>query len=742
MTVHLFGIRHHGPGSARSLQQALEDLSPDIVLIEGPPDAAEILPLAAHPQMKPPVALLIYKPDEPKNAVYYPFATYSPEWQALRYGLKRNLPVRFMDLPQAYRLGVPLPEPSVLDDTPDEIAIRQDPLQWVAMAAGYSDSERWWDHMVEQRQNRLELFTAIQTLMTELRAEAPPETELLEQQREAFMRQIIRQAQKEGFTRIAVVCGAWHVPALATMPTIKSDKALLKGLRKRKVAATWVPWTYSRLAYQSGYGAGIESPGWYEHLWKHSDNIATHWISTIAQLLRREDLDASPDHIIETVRLAEALAALRDRPIPGLPELMDATKAVFCFNSDAPMQLIQEKLLINDQLGQVPDKTPMLPIQQDLKRWQKKVRLKPTLGIQTQTLDLRKPLHLDRSHLLHRLNILEIPWGKTEHIWGKRGSFHEAWKLLWNPEFPILLVEANIWGNTIEIAATHYARHQAEHSEGLSELTKLVQQVLLANLPDAVQPILVTLDKRATLTNDIGHLMAALPALINLLRYGNVRKTDRDAVQRVVNSLVTRICVGLPAACISLDTDQAQDMLKRLNETHPAIALLQNEALKTLWSKTLTKLTEQVNLHPLLGGRCSRLLLDQGQWSIEKAERALRYACSTAYEPGATAFWLEGFLQGSGLLLLHNDTLWGVIDRWLATLPAETFLQLLPFLRRAFATFTPPERRQMGEQAQRAQTTSLASTIADDRLNKARANLVLPILGQMLGIDRREKKNN
>ena len=35
--VHLFGIRHHGPGCARSLLRALDELRPDCILIEGPP---------------------------------------------------------------------------------------------------------------------------------------------------------------------------------------------------------------------------------------------------------------------------------------------------------------------------------------------------------------------------------------------------------------------------------------------------------------------------------------------------------------------------------------------------------------------------------------------------------------------------------------------------------------------------------------------------------------------------------
>lgn len=75
----VFGIRHHGPGSARSLVRSLQALSPDIVLVEGPPEATDSLSLLAEPDMRPPVALLLYSPDHLQQAVYYPFAVFSPE---------------------------------------------------------------------------------------------------------------------------------------------------------------------------------------------------------------------------------------------------------------------------------------------------------------------------------------------------------------------------------------------------------------------------------------------------------------------------------------------------------------------------------------------------------------------------------------------------------------------------------------------------------------------------------------
>src|SRR5688572_15963446 len=98
MTIHVFGIRHHGPGSARSLRDALEALSPDVVLIEGPADAQHVVSFAGHEAMHPPVALLVYAADRPADATFYPFAEFSPEWQALRFASSRGIPARFIDL--------------------------------------------------------------------------------------------------------------------------------------------------------------------------------------------------------------------------------------------------------------------------------------------------------------------------------------------------------------------------------------------------------------------------------------------------------------------------------------------------------------------------------------------------------------------------------------------------------------------------------------------------------------------
>ncbi|MBI1783751.1 hypothetical protein HYR69_01285, partial [Candidatus Sumerlaeota bacterium] len=191
MSPHVFGIRHHGPGSARSLLRALEELVPDVVLIEGPPEAEEILIHAADPAMKPPVALLIYDPAEPRRCAFYPFAVFSPEWQAIQYGLGRGIPVRFMDLPHTHLMAIERAEEeksgkdaetgpvhlkksdgdeegseevgdaeNISREQSDEsyAALRRDPLRWLAKCAGYEDSERWWEHLIEERRGGEGIF--------------------------------------------------------------------------------------------------------------------------------------------------------------------------------------------------------------------------------------------------------------------------------------------------------------------------------------------------------------------------------------------------------------------------------------------------------------------------------------------------------------------------------------------------------------------------------------------------------
>lgn len=206
MALTVLGIRHHGPGSARSVVRSLERLRPDLVLVEGPPEGDALIPMVTDPDLVPPLALLCYVVGEPQRSAFLPFASFSPELAALRWAEANDVRARFCDLPAATSLAWRPPKAP-------RSRRRVDPIAVLARAAGHDDPERWWEDLVEARGVADEaLFEAVGEGMAALRGVEPHDDE--EAAREATMRLAVRRARKEGHLDIVVVCGAWHAPAL------------------------------------------------------------------------------------------------------------------------------------------------------------------------------------------------------------------------------------------------------------------------------------------------------------------------------------------------------------------------------------------------------------------------------------------------------------------------------------------------------------------------------------------------
>lgn len=763
----LLGVRHHGPGSARAVGAALEAARPRAVLIEGPPEGDALLPLAADEQMRPPVALLAHAVGDPGRAAFWPLAEFSPEWVAIRWALAHGVPVRFIDLPAAHSLAMAEVEerrdPAEQAGEADPAPVPVDPIGVLAETAGYDDPERWWEDVVEHRAHDggpgdpLAAFAALGEAMTALREVYGDGGHPRDAVREAYMRIRLRTARKEFGDDLAVVCGAWHVPALEARTTLAADRALLKGLPKVRAELTWVPWTHHRLARHSGYGAGIDSPGWYAHLFASPDRPVERWMTKVAGLLRDEDRFVSPAHVIEAVRLAAALAAMRGRPLAGLREVTDAVRAVMCEGSDVPMALVRDRLIVGGTLGEVPDTAPAVPLQRDLTRRQRTLRLKPEASERDMELDLRKETDAARSRLLHRLRILGVGWGEPAHGRGSTGTFRESWRLRWEPELYVRVAEAGVWGTTVLSAATARAESDALAATTLAEVTALAERCLLAELPEALPVVMRVLADRAALDTDVGHLADALPSLARTLRYGDVRSTDTAALGEVAAGLAERICVGLPPACTGLDADGAAALRRQVDGVHTAIGLLAGavpetaDGLRERWRAVLHKLAARDTVAGVIRGRAARLLLDDGHLEQDDAARLMGLALSPGTPPADAAAWIEGFVGGAaggGMLLVHDERLLALVDSWLTGVPPDTFTDVLPLLRRTFAAYESGVRRTLGELVRRgpaagrtaAGTGGIPGAGATAPgfgpvLDGPRADAVLPVLRLLLGLD-------
>ncbi|WP_070011517.1 DUF5682 family protein, partial [Streptomyces abyssalis] len=793
----LLGVRHHGPGSARAVRAALEARRPRVLLVEGPPEADGIIALAGEETMRPPVALLAHAADEPGRAVFWPLAGFSPEWVAVRWALEHGLPVRFMDLPAAHALALGDEDGAGGSDensngdgggaalgdegggaNGDEDgdgaegggprstdgSVRVDPLAVLAETAGYDDAEEWWEDVVEHRAARAGSdpyapFAVLGEAMAALREQHGTGGGRREHRRdlirEAHMRLRLREAVREfGAGGVAAVCGAWHVPALAAQARATDDRRLLRGLPKLKTEITWVPWTHRRLARRSGYGAGITSPGWYGHLFASPDRVVERWMTKVARLLRDEDHGVSSAHVIEAVRLADSLAAMRGRPVAGLAETIDAVRAVMCEGSDVPLALVRDKLIVGDVLGEVPEGAPAVPLQRDVERQQRSLRLKPEASERELDLDLRKETDAARSRLLHRLRLLGIDWAvPARSRTGSTGTFRESWRLRWEPELAVRTAEAGVWGTTVESAATAKAVSQAAEATVLAEVTALAEHCLLAELPGALGVVMRALADRAALDADVGRLAEALPALVRSVRYGNVRGTGSAALTDVAQGLAERVCVGLPPACSGLDADGAERMRGHIDAVHRSMALLAqagaerppataeasppesqdaadaahgvdapaagaNDArgdgagsdIRTRWRSALRRLATRDRIPGLIRGRCVRLLLDEGRLTHKEAARLMGLALSPGTAPPEAAAWIEGFLGGGGMLLVHDERLLALVDGWLSSVPEDAFKDVLPLLRRTFAEFEPGVRRTVGELVRRGGLSAATAT--------------------------------
>jgi hypothetical protein len=174
-----------------------------------------------------------------------------------------------------------------------------------------------------------------------------------------------------------------------------------------------------------------------------------------------------------------------------------------------------------------------------------------------------------------------------------------------------------------------------------------------------------------------------------------------------------------------------------------AVNLLNRDDQRDAWLATLRRLVDRESIHGLVRGFCCRLLLNGGAMDEAELRRLAGLALSPVTPAEQAAAWVEGVLRGGAQRLLFQDGLWLALDAWLSELTSEAFVALLPLLRRAFSSFHGPERRAMGEKVKRLRSVRVGGAVGGtpstaagpdlSTMNQERAQLVLPVLAQILG---------
>ena len=708
----LFGVRHLSPASAYRLRQALDAARPRLVLVEGPSDLNDQMHWLCHPDTVFPAAILAFTTQPPVRTILYPFAEYSPELQAILWANEHNVPCRFMDLPSGAFLAMereerPDGEEERPANTTEAVYRRLEEL------AG-EDHDAFWERHFEQLPDAAAFQRACNTFGRELRAsvEDAPRRAAETLVREAYMKREIQQAIGSGLPpeTIFCVCGAFHVPGLEEIAPMTDEE--LAALPAADASATLMPYSYYRLSTRSGYGAGNKAPAYFHLLWdalrgKGVQETPYLYLTCLADAHRKAGNLVSSAQVIDAIRLADTLAAMRGSKYPALADLRDAAVTAMGHGNFSELAVAAASTEIGKRVGFLPEGVSRTSVQEDFYRQLKALHLEKyrTPDVQRLDLDLRERLNvksqdaalldLRRSFFLHRLRVLKVHFANLLPSRQAGANWGEYWEARWAPEVEIEVVESALLGDTIEGAAAFALKERAENSASIRDAAEIFQDAFLCGMPAAAAHALSVLQGLSVDAAAIGEVADTAQRLSLVVRYGDLRRFDAAPVVPLLKQLYLRACLTLEDACIcdakaAPDVTRAMDSLNLLQLNHDFLE-------EKLWLDLLTRVSDRDDLNTRCSGAAMSILLERGAADEELLAREVSRRLSPGVPADLGAGWFEGLASRNRYALIARLSLWRHLDGYLSGLDDLEFRRALVFLRRAFADFTPSEKNDVAE---------------------------------------------
>ena len=744
--AHVFGVRHLSPMGAWQLRRFLDAVQPEVILIEGLDDADELIPDIVRKDSVPPIAILAYTDSMPVRTLVYPFASYSPEYQALMWAKENKVDAHFFDLPSDVFLALQKPARSILEELdaapddsenppenadvdqstpatePDEPEVEQAPpsrisiYQEIAKLSGELDYDTYWERNFEHNQAdasyRLAAFELGIGLRDLQQSQGRDDAENLV--REAYMRRRIAEYTSAGIPPEKIVCvvGAYHAPVLTDEHPAMTDEEL-DSLERLNSKLTLMPYSYFKLSSQSGYGAGNEAPNYYQLLWEalqenELDSLAANYMTSVARDLRKHGTHRSTAAVIEGVRLSRTLSALKNGIVPTLRDLQDAAVSLIGYGQRATVAESLARIEVGTSIGSLPDGISQTSIQEDFNRELKRLKLtKYRNAVKTDlSLDLRENrtvkseeaafLDLNRSSFLHRLSLLGISFAKEQSTRQEGATWAENWALQWTPEAEISLVESVLLGETVELAAAFKFKTEIESCTTVGAAAKLVRLACQCAMMPSMELARQKLQELATESSAFVSVAFAASELSLIVRFGDVRRDDARPLLPLIEELYVQGSLALLDAsncdnAAAKNVSQAIDMLNKVGQEHHEMV---DEGL---WHAQLHKLSDADDRNPLLSGYACAVLLESNLITNDDLSREVSRRLSPGISADLGAGWFEGMSARNRYALIARQVLWEQLGDYVASLDDEQFTRALVFLRRAFGTFSPQEKRSICE---------------------------------------------
>jgi hypothetical protein len=113
------------------------------------------------------------------------------------------------------------------------------------------------------------------------------------------------------------------------------------------------------------------------------------------------------------------------------------------------------------------------------------------------------------------------------------------------------------------------------------------------------------------------------------------------------------------------------------------------------WLEALKDVVDDERATPLISGQSARLLYESERISSEEAVILLGRKLSPGTTVVDAAGFFEGFLEGAGDRLIHDQSLRSCVSDWVLKLEEDTFVEALPIFRRVFSNLDKMERQRL-----------------------------------------------
>lgn len=712
--VEIFGIAHHSPTGAFELMHRLDEVNPDVVLVEGPEDLTNMMKWMCDKEIRFPIALMSYTQTQPVRSVLYPFASYSPEIQVILWAHKNKKECAFMDLPTSVILA--FDNNQVYEEDGQEP--RFDVYEELEKVTG-EKYEDYWDRNFETIAGTGQYQAAMKVLGNELRLLEQRDTYSFSRNliREAYMKRVILSKIAED-KKVFCVCGAYHVNGLETNEPMTDEE--VKKLPRSESNSTLMPYTYYRLSRLSGYGAGNKAPGYYEMLWQAlndnslTENFTEKYLVAVADEHRKAGNIVSSAEVIDADLLAKALSNFRGNRIPSLIDMHDA--AITAMGHGNENELIESFLRIEvkgDHIGHVPNGIGKTSVQEDFNNQLTLLRLDKykTEVAEELTLDLREKntvqdegkalIDLKRSFFLCRLYVLGIHFAKPIQtaIDGSKQAkaWSERWSLQWSADVEIEIIESSLLGDSILSATSIKLKEMADAAQTIDEAARVFHLAFMCGIPQTSIYALNALSNIAVDGAAVHSIANTADVLSTIIKFGSVRKYDSSILVPLLEKLYLRYILTLEEACVCND-DGVGAVIASMN-------IMSNVQLSVdslvergeTFVKLMSRISTRDDLHPKCSGYAMALLVERG----EANETLLLNELSKRLSPGMPvdlgSAWFEGLASKNRYSLITRLAIWRCMSDYVEGLDEEVFKRAVVCLRRALCEFTGKEKADIAE---------------------------------------------